>query len=656
MGQNLAKDSDGEGLMREILGQDIAGRLQKLSIHSGKGQHSNEKGQHSNEKGQHSNEKGQHSNEKGQHSNEKGQTPTLSCRAPFKTLPSTPAPSPVTPTATPIDMTPLLSPEPTPIPSPEPTPLLSPEPTPIPSPEPTPIPSPEPAPPLSPEPAPLLSSEPTPCPTPLYPVVSPPVVSPPVVSPPVVSPPVVSPPVASIPAKAERIVVYCPTEREKKEWESRLKMLGVKNPSLELVPSEVVDHEGTSSVVYAPFRLRRIKARGDSKEAVEWMEWLSRLNGQPIWHERNGHEVRLFIDGKEWEIDGYAPTSMTVYEYYGGHWHTNPSKISLSAIDPETGGEKTLGERYDRDMCKRCRLESMGLRVVSITDIEWHAIKGKKTKSDASQSGETSAQSQSQSSAPPPVPIVKTRSLIPEPPPSAPIEDMDARYRKAMANSRFASIEEMFPTDEAVLRFYGLLPDGGKAARPMIPNQKAIYTNPTTVSQYIALTESTRSPSIYASIQHMLNTYSTEETFPFSFHPTKKKMSKRQFAEGVFLAAQLLNAIFSGIVNTESWHSHQWTRSRHLFEANLFALIRSLIGSDGEKFFAIFGKKSESLDTTMEWRFSHCLRFVNSITDRVFGVRAVNLMGQGKNTVYILSESTNFYYIMGRYFPRGFLM
>jgi len=74
-------------------------------------------------------------------------------------------------------------------------------------------------------------------------------------------------------------------------------------------------------------------------------------------------------NGKLYKVDGFNPTTNTVYEFNGDFWHGNP-KI-FNANDVNCKNKQTFGELYKRTLQKEEELHNSGYTVVSIWESDF---------------------------------------------------------------------------------------------------------------------------------------------------------------------------------------------------------------------------------------------------------------------------------------------
>lgn len=104
-----------------------------------------------------------------------------------------------------------------------------------------------------------------------------------------------------------------------------------------------------------------------SVKAIQWLKYLSHVQGHRIQHARNGGEKAI----GPYLVDGYYETERdkVVLEFHGDFWHGNPSKFSRSTVNPVN--QLTMGELYDKTLEKRRYLEGLGYTYMSIWESEF---------------------------------------------------------------------------------------------------------------------------------------------------------------------------------------------------------------------------------------------------------------------------------------------
>jgi hypothetical protein len=77
----------------------------------------------------------------------------------------------------------------------------------------------------------------------------------------------------------------------------------------------------------------------------------------------------IVIKNKRLFVDGFDPTSNTVYEFYGDLWHGNPTKYFKDDINIFTN--TSFGELYSNTLKREQKLKHAGYNVVSIWESEY---------------------------------------------------------------------------------------------------------------------------------------------------------------------------------------------------------------------------------------------------------------------------------------------
>ncbi|HKZ40402.1 MAG TPA: hypothetical protein VJ044_05530, partial [Candidatus Hodarchaeales archaeon] len=122
---------------------------------------------------------------------------------------------------------------------------------------------------------------------------------------------------------------YSPSNISILHADQRLKNLGFEGCiEKTFVKSDVVDHHDVPCTVLSIIPLSRETGVTSSKEAIEFLEFMSSKHNEPIWHSKNGGEVSFVVavgtGNKRIHVDGYSPSTLTVYEFNGDHYHANP--------------------------------------------------------------------------------------------------------------------------------------------------------------------------------------------------------------------------------------------------------------------------------------------------------------------------------------------
>ena len=102
-----------------------------------------------------------------------------------------------------------------------------------------------------------------------------------------------------------------------------------------------------------------------SKTAQGWLAWMEFLSETPIQTAMNDREVRLGRHGLP--VDGFAPSSNTVYQFHGCYWHGH----GCSEASKKVIGDRDAVTRRKETVEKEDYLQHLGYDVVSIWECEW---------------------------------------------------------------------------------------------------------------------------------------------------------------------------------------------------------------------------------------------------------------------------------------------
>lgn len=89
--------------------------------------------------------------------------------------------------------------------------------------------------------------------------------------------------------------------------------------------------------------------------------WLDILN---IPKDQDHRQVSLMVNGRLFKVDGFNPTTKTVYEFYGDYWHGNLNKFKANELN--LLNKQSFGELYAATIEKEQILKSAGYNVISI--------------------------------------------------------------------------------------------------------------------------------------------------------------------------------------------------------------------------------------------------------------------------------------------------
>ena len=94
-------------------------------------------------------------------------------------------------------------------------------------------------------------------------------------------------------------------------------------------------------------------------------EWLKSLNITDLKHS-------YIIPKLKFNVDGYSPSTNTVYEFYGDFWHANPSVFNQLIKHPKLKG--TYGDVYFRTMERERKITQAGYNIVTIWESDWNRV------------------------------------------------------------------------------------------------------------------------------------------------------------------------------------------------------------------------------------------------------------------------------------------
>ena len=117
--------------------------------------------------------------------------------------------------------------------------------------------------------------------------------------------------------------------------------------------SEIVFYGGDKNFSYA---------------ACQWIEKQSELIGEHIHHALCGHggEFSVKIGGKKNFVDGYAPKTRTIFQYYGCKWHGCPCRKERNSLDEE---------RYSKTIDLEKKMKEQGFKLISVWECEKPVLK-----------------------------------------------------------------------------------------------------------------------------------------------------------------------------------------------------------------------------------------------------------------------------------------
>ena len=118
-----------------------------------------------------------------------------------------------------------------------------------------------------------------------------------------------------------------------------------------------------------------------SRSAYEWLNWIEETQGLTLRHDRNNSEKRIGDRGLP--VDGWCPTTNTVYQFHGCWWHAcDRCQVVEQAIEKAAyPGQK---ENWKKFLNRRQKTEEndkyireCGHNLVIMRECQWSEIKRK---------------------------------------------------------------------------------------------------------------------------------------------------------------------------------------------------------------------------------------------------------------------------------------
>ena len=110
-----------------------------------------------------------------------------------------------------------------------------------------------------------------------------------------------------------------------------------------------------------------------SKVALEWLHWQNSQLESSIQHARTEGEYR--IANSNYTVDGYDPTTNTIYEFQGCFWHGCPSCYPNRTEPHQRLEQRCAGDVYRCTQKKLNDLKGRGYKVVEIWGCQWQRMK-----------------------------------------------------------------------------------------------------------------------------------------------------------------------------------------------------------------------------------------------------------------------------------------
>lgn len=81
-------------------------------------------------------------------------------------------------------------------------------------------------------------------------------------------------------------------------------------------------------------------------------------------------EYKISHDSGYYVVDGYDPSTNTVYEFYGDYWHGNPKIFDLEMVNPSL--DKKFKDLYNNTILREETIKSLGYNLVTIWESDFY--------------------------------------------------------------------------------------------------------------------------------------------------------------------------------------------------------------------------------------------------------------------------------------------
>ncbi|XP_055908156.1 uncharacterized protein LOC129942989 [Eupeodes corollae] len=108
-----------------------------------------------------------------------------------------------------------------------------------------------------------------------------------------------------------------------------------------------------------------------SKKAIQWLIWESKLRKISLKHAANGKEVKI----AGLKVDGFCEETQQIFEFHGCYYHGHPVCLKHKRDDSLSGDKyDTLNQRYQRTISKTEHLKSFGYDVVEMWGCDFERL------------------------------------------------------------------------------------------------------------------------------------------------------------------------------------------------------------------------------------------------------------------------------------------
>ena len=119
--------------------------------------------------------------------------------------------------------------------------------------------------------------------------------------------------------------------------------------------------------------IKKFRNYGYSKGQLEWLNYLL-VETPDIRHILNHPDGEYIIPNTKYKADGFSEKEKTVFEFDGDAYHGNPKLFDLN--QKSFFSDKTYGELYNNTLKRKEEIKELGLKVVSVWEMDWK--RGKK--------------------------------------------------------------------------------------------------------------------------------------------------------------------------------------------------------------------------------------------------------------------------------------
>lgn len=443
---------------------------------------------------------------------------------------------------------------------------------------------------------------------------------------------------------------YRPSEKALEEMYARFRLHGVHSPNIKLCDSVITGSDGSTAHVIAPCPLSRSGKKKTSKASSDALDYLAKLNGSPIWHGGNGDEVQVHVGGKVYNVDGYMPAELTVFEFNGDAFHPNLLQLPVGAVwkvvsSGKPGSLVRAGGYFDKQLAKVTELEMAGFRVVTLSEIEWskkareltRIAKGKKKAKEIAIVDGT------------PLKIVREKGPLNRKATFRELamvggtleissfvdigEQMGRPASSTSSSSSSSTLSALNPYRRPVKppTYAGRLES---AKKPDVPLEKLLSTGPgrkefygvacgekyaevCVGAAYYGLRDVHREATLRKGLSRICSE-AADELLPFSYvEEGERALTKTDYAMAHLIACTLLEKIAPALLDCSPPLSSTVLLEKSVADELLPTFLEQYVVEESESFKRIFGKRG----ATSGWDEQKARAFVNVILKRVYGIK-----------------------------------